>query len=144
MYVFLENVGIKLVAMLSWWLSTTGSENTKNSRYVFSLATTARFLALCTGCKKQTTSARTPIARSLRQVIASRSKGIYTCSLFLHYKCEVGKLKLDVNLRSCTRCELPPLFDSFFDSDTELNRSKGGSQYDELEDSTLWTGTNRT
>ena len=43
-------------------------------------------------------------------------------------------MKLDVNLWSCTRCELPPLSDSFFDSDTELNRSKGGSQYDELED----------
>ena len=63
------------------------------------------------------------------------------CSGSFHYKCEAGTLKLDV---SCTRCELPPLFDSFFDSDTELNRSKGGSQYDELEDSTLWTGTNRT
>ena len=54
------------------------------------------------------------------------------CSGSFHYKCEAGKLKLDVNLWSCTRCELPPLSDSFFDSDTELNRSKGGSQYDEL------------
>ena len=51
-----------------------------------------------------------------------------------HYKCEAGKLKLDVNVWSCTRCALPPLSDSFFDSDTELNRSMGGSQYDELED----------
>ena len=33
---------------------------------------------------------------------------------------------LDVNFRR--------LSDSFFDSDIELNRSKGGSQYDELED----------
>ena len=31
MYIFLENVEIKLVAMLSWWLSTTGSENTKGA-----------------------------------------------------------------------------------------------------------------
>ena len=56
------------------------------------------------------------------------------CSGSFHYKCEAGKLKLDVNVWSCTRCALPPLSDSFFDSDTELNRSKGGSQYDELED----------
>ena len=56
------------------------------------------------------------------------------CSGSFHYKCEAGKLKLAVNLWSCTRCELPPLSDSFFDSDTELNGSKGGSQYDELED----------
>ena len=56
------------------------------------------------------------------------------CSGSFRYKCEAAKLKLDVNLWNCTRCELPPLSDSFFDSDTELNRSKGGSQYDELED----------
>ena len=56
------------------------------------------------------------------------------CSESFHYKCKAGKLKLDVNLWSGTRCELPPLSDSFFDSDAELNRSKGGSQYDELED----------
>ena len=56
------------------------------------------------------------------------------CSGSFHYKCEAGKLKLDVNLWNYTRSELPPLSDSFFDSDTEINRSKGGSQYDELED----------
>ena len=36
------------------------------------------------------------------------------CSGSFHYKCEAGKLKLDVNLLSCTRCELPLLSDSFF------------------------------
>ena len=48
------------------------------------------------------------------------------CSESFHYKCEAGKLKLDVNLWSCTRCEPSPLSDSFFNSDTELNsmRSK--------------------
>ena len=59
------------------------------------------------------------------------------CSGSFHYKCEVGKLKLDVNLWSCTRCELPPLSDSFFDSEAELNRSNSKI-------ATLWTGTNRT
>ena len=46
-------------------------------------------------------------------------------------------MKLDVNLWNCTQCELPPLSDSFFDSDTELNRSKRRSQYDELEDNDI-------
>ena len=44
---------------------------------------------------------------------------------------------MDVNLWNCTRCELPPLSDSFFDSDTELNRSKRSSQCDELEDNDI-------
>ena len=55
------------------------------------------------------------------------------CSGSFQYKCEAGKLKLDVNLWSCTRCELPPLHDSFFDSDTELNKSWRISQYDEFQ-----------
>ena len=50
------------------------------------------------------------------------------CSGSFHYKCEAGKLKLDVNLWNCTRCGLPPLSDSFFDLDTELNRSRRSSQ----------------
>ena len=62
-----------------------------------------------------------------------------------NYKCEAGKLKLDVNVRSCTRCALLPLSDSFFDSDTELNRSKGGSMTNSKTTiATLWTSTNRT
>ena len=68
------------------------------------------------------------------------------CSGSFHYKCEAGKLKLDVTLWSCARCELPPLSDSFFDSDTELNRSKGSIQDDELEvndcDSLDWYQSN--
>ena len=56
------------------------------------------------------------------------------CSGSFHYKCEAGILKLDVNLWNCTRCGLPPLSDSFFDSDTELNRSRRSSQYDDIED----------
>ena len=56
------------------------------------------------------------------------------CSGSFHYKCEAGKLKLDVNLGNCTRCGLPPLSDSFFDLDTALNRSRRSSQYDDLED----------
>ena len=56
------------------------------------------------------------------------------CSGSFHYKCEAGKLKLDVNLWNCTRCGLPPLSDSFFDLDTELNRSRRSSQYDDIED----------
>lgn len=59
------------------------------------------------------------------------------CSGSFHYKCEAGKLKLDVNLWNYTRSELPPLSDSFFHSDTELNRSKRSSQYDELEDNDI-------
>ena len=50
---------------------------------------------------------------------------------------QAGKLRLDVNLWNFTRCELPPLSDSFFDSDTELNRSKRSSQHDELEDNDI-------
>ena len=56
------------------------------------------------------------------------------CSGSFHYKCEAGKLKLDVNLWNCTRCGLPPLSDSFFDLDTKLNRSRRSSQYDDIED----------
>ena len=59
------------------------------------------------------------------------------CSGSFHYKCEAGKLRLDVNLWNFTRCELLPLSDSFFDSDTELNRSKRSSQCDELEDNDI-------
>ena len=68
------------------------------------------------------------------------------CSGSFHYKCEAGKLKLDVTLWSCARCELSPLSDSFFDSDTEVNRSKGSIQDDELEvndcDSLDWYQSN--
>ena len=68
------------------------------------------------------------------------------CSGSFHYKCEAGKLKLDVTLWSCARCELPPLSDSFFDLDTELSRSKGSIQDDELEvndcDSLDWHQSN--
>ena len=74
------------------------------------------------------------------------------CSGSFHYKCEAGKLKLDVNLWNCTRCELPPLSDSFFDSDTELStsikievlREAANMTNSKTTISTLWTGTNRT
>ena len=76
-----------------------------------------------------------------------------TCNLYsgsFHYKCEAGKLKLDVNLWNCTRCELPPLSDSFFDSDTELStsikievlREAANMTNSKTTISTLWTGIN--
>ena len=63
------------------------------------------------------------------------------CSGSFHYKCKAGKLKLDVNLWNCTRCERPPPSDSLFDSDTEIIKievlREASSQYDELEDNDI-------
>ena len=69
------------------------------------------------------------------------------CSGCFHYKCEAGKLKLDVKLWNCTPCELPPPSDSFFDSDTELIkievlREAANMTNSKTTISTLWTGTN--
>lgn len=74
---------------------------------------------------KTSAAALVTLLKDIQQVLENERDSKHT---FLR-----GRLVLEVNLWSCTPCELPPLSDFFFDSDTELNRSRS-SQYDEIQD----------